>query len=147
MRRAFTSSIYLRNAGAVLLILHKRFNLWVPVGGELEPNETPLEAAKREAHEETGIDPSVMTFVPIARPNTIEGTPDGFITYEEHEGPPEKGWHMNFAFLVDVPSRDVPKPCEEFTEFRWFNGNEPELLTKAPRNVARLVYLALKVYP
>lgn len=147
MRRAFTSSVYLRNAGTVLLILHKRFNLWVPVGGELEPNETPLEAAKREAFEETGIDPSVMVFNPLHRANSVDGTPEGLMAYEEHEGPPSKGWHMNFAFLADVPTRDVPKPCDEFTEFRWFNGGEAELITKAPRNVARLTYHALKVYP
>ena len=33
---------------------HKRLDLWLPVGGEVEPGETPLEAARRELREETG---------------------------------------------------------------------------------------------
>ena len=33
---------------------HKDRNTWETQGGHIEPGETPLEAAKRELHEETG---------------------------------------------------------------------------------------------
>src|SRR5271154_3486621 len=92
-RRAFAASVYLRRANKVLLALHKRFGQWVPLGGEMngEPQETPLEAARRELHEESGLTAEDVTFPPSSFP----GAPDGFVYYEEHDAA-GKGLHMNF---------------------------------------------------
>lgn len=38
-----------------LLVYGKKWNCWVFPGGKLEPNETPLAAAKRELFEETNL--------------------------------------------------------------------------------------------
>jgi 8-oxo-dGTP pyrophosphatase MutT (NUDIX family) len=37
-----------------LLVRHRRFQVWMPPGGLLEPGESPLDAACRELAEETG---------------------------------------------------------------------------------------------
>ncbi|MEU2032766.1 NUDIX hydrolase [Nocardia amamiensis] len=42
---------------AVFLGRHHNAGLWLPMGGHLEPGEHPLDAARREAREELGIDP------------------------------------------------------------------------------------------
>jgi 8-oxo-dGTP diphosphatase len=55
-RRAFSVAVFCRNAGEILLVRHKRLELWLPVGGEIEAGETPLEAARRELREETGLE-------------------------------------------------------------------------------------------
>lgn len=55
MERQFTTSVYIIDNDQVLLINHKKLKKWLPPGGHLDPNETPPEAAKREAFEETGI--------------------------------------------------------------------------------------------
>lgn len=135
-RRTFTSSIYVRNEGQFLLAFHKRFNLWVPVGGEREGDETPQECALRELREETGIRDARFVLTPASR--LISGTPEGFLAYEEHDAR-AKGWHMNFAFLVEVPTR-VVVPCDEHTALGWFTGEEPELA--APPGVRSLLKLA-----
>jgi 8-oxo-dGTP diphosphatase len=134
-RRAFSVAIFCRNAGALLLIRHRRLGTWLPVGGELEPGETPLEAARRELLEETGL---VGRF---PEGLGVDGTPAGLIGYEEHPAG-SKGLHMNFAFLAEVEVRHV-RGCDEFDDFRWVDGLALEALD-CPKNVKELGALALR---
>lgn len=132
MRRAFSVAVFARNDGAVLLVRHKRLATWLPVGGEIEPGETLLEAAVRELREETGLE---GVFPPIGE---IDGSPPGLIAYEEHQAG-SKGLHMNFCFVADVSVRDVV-PNEEFGEFRWVTSADE---ISCPLNVKQLVDRAL----
>ena len=131
-RRAFSVSTLARHGGRVLLIHHQRLRAWLPVGGEIDAGETPLEAAARELREETGLVGS------YTGRGGVEGTPPGLIGYEEHEAG-SKGLHMNFAFVADVPTEAV-KPNDEFGEYRWVSSAEG---LDAPRNVKELVAIAL----
>ena len=64
MRRAFSVAVYARRRASVLVIEHRRLKTWLPIGGELEAGETPLEAARRELREETGLVAGRMTQLP-----------------------------------------------------------------------------------
>ena len=134
-RRAFSVAVFCRHGGAVLLVKHRRLGTWLPVGGELEPGETPLEAARRELREETGLEGS---FPPGLG---VDGTPPGLVGYEEHPAG-SKGLHMNFAFVADVATRELAA-CDEWESARWVT--EAELASvECPRNVRELAALALR---
>jgi len=136
LRRAFSVSVFCRNAGAVLLVRHRRLGTWLPVGGELEPGETPLEAARRELREETGLEGD---FLPALG---VDGTPPGFLGYEEHLAG-SKGLHMNFAFVAEVAARDLAA-CDEWDAARWVRAEDLAGLS-CPENVRELVALALEI--
>jgi ADP-ribose pyrophosphatase YjhB (NUDIX family) len=133
-RRAFSVSIFALHDGAVLLVHHRRLGAWLPVGGELEPGESPLEAAARELREETGLEGRFLAGF------GVQGTPPGLIGYEEHLAG-SKGLHMNFAFVANVEHRDL-HACQEWDAARWVTAADLGSLS-APENVRQLAEIAL----
>jgi 8-oxo-dGTP diphosphatase len=132
MRRAFSVAIYARRGDKVLVIEHRRLATWLPIGGELEAGETPIEAARRELREETGLEGVFPAGL------GVDGSPPGLIGYEEHPAG-SKGLHLNFAFVADVPTRALAA-CDEYTAVRWVGDPVP---VECPLNVRQLVRLAL----
>ena len=54
--RSLTATVYIVYNNKVLLHMHKKHNSLFPVGGHMNPDELPHEAAIREAYEESGLD-------------------------------------------------------------------------------------------
>lgn len=136
MRRAFSVAVYARRGDRVLVIEHRRLRTWLPIGGELEAGETPLEAAARELREETGL---AGVFRPLRE--ALDGVPPGLLGYEEHQAG-SKGLHMNFVFVAEVPLEADVTPNDEFEAYRWVDRAELEGLA-SPLNVRQFGYLAL----
>ena len=52
----FTVEVFIVYKDKVLLRLHEKYKLWLSVGGHIELDEDPNQAALREAKEEVGLD-------------------------------------------------------------------------------------------
>jgi len=139
-RRAFSVAVYARRGDRVLVIEHRRLATWLPIGGELEPGETPLEAARRELAEESGLDGVFATLAGAA-----DGEPPGFLGYEEHQAG-SKGLHMNFVFVADVADDAEVSPNHEFGDWRWVDAVELGALS-SPLNVREFGFRALAARP
>ena len=74
----FTVSIFIVKDQKVLFIFHKQLNRWLPIGGHIELDENPEQAAIREAKEESGLDVELVGersplekqegFIPLLQP-------------------------------------------------------------------------------
>jgi 8-oxo-dGTP pyrophosphatase MutT (NUDIX family) len=67
----FTVAIFVVHDGKILLIHHRQLNHWLPLGGHIELDEDPEQAALREAKEESGLDVELLGERP---PTTGPGT-------------------------------------------------------------------------
>jgi 8-oxo-dGTP pyrophosphatase MutT (NUDIX family) len=67
----FTVAIFVVHDGRVLLIHHRKLDKWLPLGGHIELDEDPEQAARREAREESGLEVELVGERP---PTTEPGT-------------------------------------------------------------------------
>jgi len=67
----FTVAIFVVRDGRILLIHHRKLDKWLPLGGHIELDEDPEQAALREAKEESGLDVELLGERP---PTTSPGT-------------------------------------------------------------------------
>lgn len=117
MTKKFAVSAYLENESSILLVKQQA---WAPVGGCLEPGESPLDALVREVREETGlIYGRDYAEFPDGSHDLGFGQMPGLICYEEHPVLPD-GRHMCFSYFGHTRHRNLA-PCEEFTDCFWLN--------------------------
>jgi coenzyme F420-0:L-glutamate ligase len=107
----------------VLLTLHPRVGMWLQLGGHCEPGDnTLLDAAAREAREESGI--GALSFDPT--PLGLDVHP---ITCSL--GVPTR--HFDVLFLAVAPDGAEPSRSAESVDLRWFSwdalpsGTSPDL--------------------
>lgn len=122
--RSMTATVYIVKDGRVLLHRHKKYNTWFAIGGHLEKDEFPHQAAYREIKEETGLEAELIT-----TENTqdfdlgrVERIPLPFITCREGIGSDEEFY--DFIFIAKPLSEKLCPRKNESRSFRWFTRDE-----------------------
>lgn len=127
MIKHFVASAYILNQDAVLLIFHPKIKKWLPPGGHIELNESPVEAVKREVKEEVGLDIEIIEdeHLVIGRWNA-KSFARPFLCLEEEipETKNEKAHrHLDFIYLAQAlfPEKTIPSPDHPM---KWFTFEE-----------------------
>ena len=60
LERHHTATAYVVAGDRTLLLWHAKLGMWLPPGGHTEANEDPVQAARREALEESGLEVQVI---------------------------------------------------------------------------------------
>ena len=151
-----TAGGILIHQGKVLLIKHKKLNMWLSPGGHVDEGELPHQTAEREFLEETGV--KVKTVEPFIKLPSHQTTgqfksqyfPSPILTnlhwvceqnYQARvfsKGKPDPKWyrgceqHLGFTYLVElVDSQKKPElnfNQKETTQIGWFSQDELDVL-------------------
>lgn len=132
MERQFTATAVILKDDKTLLILHRKSGTWQPPGGHIDPNETPPEAAIREAFEETGLEVALIPQenIWINNPNakSIERPYVCFLeeipAYQNHQ--PHQ--HIDMIYLARPVSGTEIENARETAGIRWFTLHDIENL-------------------
>ncbi len=154
MIRQFTATVYILEKEKVLLIYHRKLQRWLPPGGHIDPNETPPEAALREAREETGLEveiiPQENVLVDEWNAKSLE-RPYLFMLQNipAHLDQPAHQ-HMDLAYLARPVGGREQQNIAETDGLRWFSLEEIEQLTpeeifKATQDVLRTILAPLLI--
>jgi len=108
----FTASAFVVNEARTktLLIEHPKYHIWVQPGGHIEQGELPIEAAIREAKEETGL--SKLQIVPNIFDIDIHPIPA--------KGNEPLHQHFDIRYLVIANEWELPKKMENI-HTEWIN--------------------------
>jgi len=106
----------------VLLIHHRKLDKWLPLGGHIELDEEPEQAALREAKEESGLDVELVgERPPTTEPGTRALIAPRFLDihriHDTHE-------HIGLIYFARPRGGDVTLAPEEHHDIRWFRGEE-----------------------
>lgn len=93
----------------ILLVDHKKAELWLPPGGHVDPGEDPKETVRREAKEELGIEAEFISDKPL------------FLTVTRTVGNIAKHTDVSLWYLLKCdPHQFLDYDLNEFNQIRWF---------------------------
>ena len=134
MEKHFAASCFVRNRDGtkVLMVYHKKLDVWVIPGGHLEPNEFPHEGAAREVLEETGVKVNIWDECTAYYPKRDDDkeTQIKLPLTMLAERIPAKGdkpehVHMDFIFLGEADDSAPLKQQEDEVEaVKWMTKDE-----------------------
>jgi 8-oxo-dGTP pyrophosphatase MutT (NUDIX family) len=122
----FTVEVLIVFRNKVLLRKHDKYKIWLSVGGHIEIDEDPNQAAIREVKEEIGIDVKLFDtrFFKYEKENYKELIPPAFLNRHRIN---EKHEHVTLTYFA-TSETDKLVLCEDekTEECKWFSYDELE---------------------
>jgi 8-oxo-dGTP diphosphatase len=113
-------AVYIINSiNEILLLKHKKFNVWLPPGGHVEENELIHEAAIREVEEEAGVHIEFINLCYTLEKNDDKRAkllPSPMLVQLENVG---DHYHEDFVYLAKAKTTKILN--HENHEIDWFS--------------------------
>lgn len=133
----FTVEVFIVHKNKVLLRKHDKYKIWLSVGGHIELDEDPIQAAHREVKEEVGLD------IELWDSRTVDNSDDSFrelippVVMARHGSlhPTNHGHvHVTLVYFARALNDEVNIQFEDdrSDEWNWFTKGEVERLDLLP---------------
>lgn len=119
IEREFISTVFVVDAGKVLMTWNKKVKTWIPVGGHIEANELPCSSVIREAKEESGLDIHLFNPYQSAETANLDQPVHMHLDHikEDHK-------HINLIYFARVRGGELMDESDEQTPLKWFSKEE-----------------------
>lgn len=144
----FTAEVFVVYKNKVLLRRHEKYDIWLGVGGHVELDEDPNQAAIREVKEEVGLDvvldDSLLPFKENIPNHYSELIPPYFLDRnrvgDTHE-------HVTMIYFARSNSYEIVEEIEleKSLDIGWFTKEEVENKKELKRNIRFYALKALEV--
>lgn len=118
----FVVSVFIVHQNKVLLINHKKYKEWLPIGGHIELNEDPEEALYREIKEECGLKVRILAHTPPIAHRGVKPLPTPSFVDAHRISDTHK--HVAFIYFGTSKSSRVKLHEREHLEFGWFSKKD-----------------------
>lgn len=119
----YITTAFIFHKDRLLIVFHKKHNIWLHVGGHLENDETFTEALLREIKEEVNLDVKICnpySQKKMSRNSLTEFKP--FFIHSGEENGQKKTWLDYICITNDISSFRIKK--KELKDFRWVTKSE-----------------------
>ena len=142
--RHITATTIIIYKDKTLLHLHKKLDKWLPVGGHIDRDELPEEAAVREAKEESGLDVKLFNIDKIIDfEDAKQLIRPAHIILEDinkfHQ-------HIDFIYFAKIDNDELNPSEGESGEIKWFTRDEVSKLKKIHTNTVKLCFEAIDTF-
>ena len=142
--RHFTATTVIVYKQKVLLHLHKKLSIWLPVGGHIDRDELPEEAALREIKEESGLDVELYN-----SDSQIKASDAKQLIRPMHillENINKYHQHIDFIYYAKANTFETRPQDGESDNLKWLTANEIKKLNNCPENVKVLSLEAIALF-
>ena len=126
----FTVAVFVVSDSRILLILHRRLGKWLPLGGHIELDEDPEQAAHREVLEESGLTVDLIgERPPTTEPGTRALIAPRFLDIHRITDTHE---HIGMIYFARPKAGTIRLAEAEHHDIRWCSESELEQLVPRP---------------
>ncbi len=123
----FTVALFIVHEEKVLVIHHRKLEKWLPIGGHIELDEDPEQAALREAREESGLEIELVgERPPTTEPGTRALIAPRFLDIHRISDTHE---HIGMIYFARVQRGTTTLAAEEHHDIRWCSSDELDALS------------------
>jgi 8-oxo-dGTP pyrophosphatase MutT (NUDIX family) len=124
----FTVEVFVVYQNKVFLRMHDKLGIWLSVGGHIELDEEPNQAALREVKEEVGLDVVLDDSLRPAIPSTedyYELIPPYFLNIQQNN---QTHKHITFVYFARSTTDQIIETieAEKSPDIKWFTKEELE---------------------